>query len=71
MGTENSATDWCIPCLADNEEQEPSPEELDLLYQQIETKEILELSWKCPGRRLPTPIGKNNVEADETQENEK
>lgn len=71
MNSENSATEWCIPCLVDNEELEPSPEELDSLYQQIEAKEILELSWKCPGRRLPTPIGKNNSEADETLDNEK
>lgn len=67
----NNSTEWCIPCLANNEELEPSSEELDQMYQTIESREILELSWKCPGRRLPTPVGKSNSEADEYMESDR
>lgn len=52
-----SATDdWSVPCYGDDEEFEPTEDELDTMYRQLEAGETLELSWKCPGRRPPTPI---------------
>lgn len=48
--------EWSIPCLADNEELEPTPNELDAMYKKLSAGETFELSWKCTGRRLPTPV---------------
>lgn len=55
--SQSSMDDWSIPCLGPNEELEPSADELDKLYQRLEAGEVLELNWKCTGRRLPTPLG--------------
>lgn len=48
--------DWSVPCYGDDAEFEPTPDELDAMYQQLEAGETLEIGWKCPGRRPPTPI---------------
>lgn len=56
---------WCIPCVNEGDESKPSPEELEALYRRLEAGELLELSWKCPGRRLPSPATKDDSEAVE------
>lgn len=53
---DSTSDDWSIQCIGPNEELEPSPDELDKMYQKLEAGEMLEISWKCPGRRLPTPM---------------
>lgn len=53
-------------CLGPETELEPSPEELDRLYQKLEAGETFELCWRCPGRRLPTPANELNAESSET-----
>lgn len=45
---------WSIPCLADDEDLEPSAEELESMYQKLESGSILDLQWKCHGRRPPS-----------------
>lgn len=60
-----NTNDWNISCLADNEELEPTPYELDAMYRKLSKGEPIELGWKCPGRRLPTPT---NVADSETKE---
>lgn len=62
--------EWNIPCQTDNEELEPSPDELDLMYQKLSAGETLELFWKCPGRRSLTPIqvADNNVKKNANAE---
>lgn len=62
MGSE----DWCVPCLNDDEELAPPPEELEALYKRLEAGEELELSWKCPGRELPSPAVQDDSETVET-----
>lgn len=61
-----SAEDWSFPCLADNEDFEPTPDELDKMYQKLNDGGVIELTWKCPGRRLPTPV---RVADTETKKN--
>lgn len=58
----NESGDWFVPCLDQNEELVPSAEDLDQMYQQLEAGELIELNWKCPGRRLPTPEGAPDTE---------
>lgn len=58
----NSAENWSIPCLADTDELEPSPDELDAMYHKLNAGETIELYWKCPGRRPPTPISVTDTE---------
>lgn len=60
-----STEDWSYPCLADNEELEPTPEELDAMYHKLNAGETIELTWKCPGRRLPTPVQIADTEVKE------
>lgn len=66
METDASSNDLLVL----NEEVEPTPEELDKLYQKLENGESFELSWKCPGRRLPTPVGELGAEAAENMNQE-
>lgn len=33
----------------------PNAEELELYYNVLETGAFLELDWRCPGRRAPSP----------------
>lgn len=58
-----STDEWSIPCLDANDELEPSPEELDSMYQKLSAGETIQLTWKCTGRRLPTPVQANDNEA--------
>lgn len=60
--SQGSGDDWSIACLGPNEELEPSADELDRMYQRLEAGELLELNWKCPGRRMPTPLGATDIE---------
>lgn len=45
-----------FPCYGNDDQFEPTPDELDTMYQQLDAGETLTLSWKCPGRRPPTPV---------------
>lgn len=51
-----SNENWSIPCVADNEEFEPTQDELDMMYQKLYKGDTILLEWKCPGRRPPTPV---------------
>lgn len=66
----SSTEDWSYPCLAENEELEPTPDELDIMYQKLSAGESMELTWKCPGRRLPTPVDAANTEVKENTNTE-
>lgn len=59
-------SDWYVPCLPDAEDLKPSPEELEMFYQRLEAGETIELSWNCPGRRLPSPATKDEGEIPES-----
>lgn len=65
------STNWSIPCIADNEDLEPSPEELETMYQKLESGSLLDLQWKCPGRRrIPTPPSAVETEVPVTPDKE-
>lgn len=66
----NPKDDWSIPCFAADEDLEPSAEELESMYQQIESGKILKLQWKCPERRQPSPITSNETEVADAPEKE-
>lgn len=64
--------DWLIDC-SDEEKYESDgksdwmlrPDEILSLIQALETSnKILELEWKCPGRRGPSPLPSNNRQQD-------
>lgn len=61
----DSNGDFIVSCLDPQEELEPTVEELDALYKKLEGGETIELSWKCPGRRLPTPDGEMDANSSE------
>ncbi|CAG9783375.1 unnamed protein product [Diatraea saccharalis] len=57
--------DWSLPCSDDELSKTgifigkswiPDPNELEELYKSIEKSGTLNLEWKCPGRRAPSPI---------------
>ncbi|XP_055676999.1 PAXIP1-associated glutamate-rich protein 1 [Lutzomyia longipalpis] len=48
----SESEEFCIPCV-DNDDWEPTPEELEAAYVQLEKGAVLELEWKCPARRAP------------------
>ncbi|XP_004928708.1 PAXIP1-associated glutamate-rich protein 1 [Bombyx mandarina] len=65
METEIQGDDWDIPCSDDELAKNgvfigkswmPEPAELEELYKNIDKKGILNLEWKCPGRRQPSPV---------------
>lgn len=65
------STNWSIPCIADDEDLEPSAEELEAMYQKLESGSLLDLQWKCPGRRtVPTPPSAVEAEVPVTPEKE-
>lgn len=65
------SSNWSIPCIGNDEDLEPSAEELEAMYQKIESGSLLELQWKCPGRRtIPTPPSAAEAEAPVTPEKE-
>lgn len=51
-----STENWSIPCVPDNEEFEPTPDELDMMYQKLYKGDTISLEWKCPGLRPTTPV---------------
>lgn len=57
-----STENWCIPCVPDNEEFEPTQDELELMYAELEKGEKINLEWKFPGRRPPTPVQVANAD---------
>lgn len=66
----DAQSDWCLVCVPDDEDLEPPPEELATMYQTLENGSMLELQWKCPGRRLPSPTIADDAEAAESSEKE-
>ncbi|XP_047534070.1 PAXIP1-associated glutamate-rich protein 1A [Vanessa atalanta] len=65
MGTEIQGDDYDLPCSDDELSKSgvyigknwmPDPSELEELYKTIEKSGPLNLEWKCPGRRAPSPI---------------
>jgi len=65
------SNNWSIPCIADDEDLEPSAEELEAMYQKLESGSLLDLQWKCPGRRrIPTPPSAVETEVPVTPEKE-
>lgn len=65
------SNNWSVPCIGDDEELEPSPEELEAMYQTLESGSLIELQWKCPGRRrIPTPPSSVENEIPATPEKE-
>lgn len=60
-------SDWEIECSDDEFKDckgpwEPQPEEIDRLYTILENGQTLELQWKCPGYRSPSPEIKEQPE---------
>ncbi|KAF5272721.1 hypothetical protein FQA39_LY07748 [Lamprigera yunnana] len=62
--------DWNVDCsdeeLRGQTHWEPTPEEIDRLYSTLESGEIPELSWKCPGYRSPSPEVPDKPEENKT-----
>ncbi|CAG9575341.1 unnamed protein product [Danaus chrysippus] len=65
MGSEIQGDDWDLPCSDDELSKSgifignnwmPEPAELEELYKNIEKSGTLNLEWKCPGRRAPSPV---------------
>lgn len=56
--------EWCIAGEIDN--CEPNAEELDTIYKQLERGGTIDLRWKCPGRRAPSP----NLKREDNKLNE-
>lgn len=57
--------DWDLPCSDDELSKAgvfigkswmPDPVELEELYKSIDRTGTLNLEWKCPGRRAPSPV---------------
>lgn len=72
-GTEKEA--WCVegsddekydPTKSGKGVWEPTAEDILLLFEKIEKEKVLELSWKCPGRRPPK--GTEEEDMDATQD---
>lgn len=55
-------------CITEQEDCEPTPEELDAIYTLLDKGGSIELKWKCPGKRAPSPIRKEEVKPVETPE---
>uniref|UniRef100_A0A336M451 CSON010314 protein n=1 Tax=Culicoides sonorensis TaxID=179676 RepID=A0A336M451_CULSO len=55
-------------CITELEDCEPTPEELDAIYTTLDKGGFIELQWKCPGKRAPSPIRKEEVKPIETPE---
>ncbi|XP_058116856.1 uncharacterized protein LOC131288233 [Anopheles ziemanni] len=50
---------WSVNCI-ETTDWMPSPDELDTAYSALENGTyVLELNWKCPGRRAPSPAKKD------------
>ncbi|XP_020277885.1 PAXIP1-associated glutamate-rich protein 1 [Pseudomyrmex gracilis] len=65
---EQNEEDWCVECSDEekyevdaNHEWNIKPEDIVSLIEGLEANNrVLELEWKCPGRRGPSPIPSNN-----------
>lgn len=66
----NNSDEWSIPCFPENEDFEPTPEELESMYVGLDNGNIPELQWKCPGRRAQSPVVKDEPKAPENVEAE-
>ncbi|XP_015921007.1 PAXIP1-associated glutamate-rich protein 1 [Parasteatoda tepidariorum] len=61
-GAESDSDDWVINCSDEElvstsetqESWEPSPQEILNMYEILESNSVLELEWRCPGRRSPS-----------------
>uniref|UniRef100_A0A2M3ZKA5 Uncharacterized protein n=1 Tax=Anopheles braziliensis TaxID=58242 RepID=A0A2M3ZKA5_9DIPT len=61
---------WSVSCVETNDWM-PSPEELDAAYTAMENGTYtLELNWKNPGRRAPSPVKKDEPKVSEVAEKE-
>ncbi|KAK9885784.1 hypothetical protein WA026_013653 [Henosepilachna vigintioctopunctata] len=65
--------DWNIECSDDEFKGikgtwEPPAETIDRLYNILDKGEILELKWKCPGYRMPSPEIKEQNEDNHSEE---
>uniref|UniRef100_T1INR3 PAXIP1-associated glutamate-rich protein 1 n=1 Tax=Strigamia maritima TaxID=126957 RepID=T1INR3_STRMM len=68
--------DWSVSCSDDEKYNntsnkskvmwEPKPEEIVELYKVLSEKGILEIEWKCPGRRSPSPPPSNATLQDDS-----
>ncbi|XP_047037225.1 PAXIP1-associated glutamate-rich protein 1A [Helicoverpa zea] len=63
--TESHGDDWDLPCSDDELSKSgvfigknwmPDPAELEELYKAVDKTGTVTLEWKCPGRRLPSPV---------------
>ncbi|XP_034950961.1 PAXIP1-associated glutamate-rich protein 1 [Chelonus insularis] len=71
-----SSEEWFVDCSDDEkyendpkDEWSPKPEDLINLIDRLEcNKQCLELEWKCPGRRGPSPVLLNNHQPDDIPE---
>lgn len=61
---------WSVSCFEATDWM-PSPEELENAYCALEKGTYtLELNWKCPGRRAPSPAKKDEPKVTETVDKE-
>ncbi|XP_053602013.1 PAXIP1-associated glutamate-rich protein 1 [Plodia interpunctella] len=69
MTVELQGDDWELACSDDELSKSgvfigknwmPDPAELEGLYKSIDKSGTLNLEWKCPGRRAPTPVPVSN-----------
>ncbi|XP_021370162.1 PAXIP1-associated glutamate-rich protein 1-like isoform X2 [Mizuhopecten yessoensis] len=74
-GSETEKKTWCVEGSDDEKYDpsesgkgiwEPKPEDILKLFEKIEKEKVLELSWKCPGRRPPK--GAEEEDMDATQD---
>lgn len=65
MGSDLQGDDWELACSDDELSKSgvfigknwmPDPNELEELYKSFEKSGTLNLEWKCPGRRAPSPV---------------
>jgi PAXIP1-associated protein 1 len=46
--------DWFVEC-SDEENHKFTPDDMRDMYEKLARGDPIELEWKCPGRRPPTP----------------
>ncbi|XP_065077261.1 uncharacterized protein Pa1 [Ochlerotatus camptorhynchus] len=68
MGTDDD--NWSMQCC-ELDDLIPLPEDLESAYVALENGSYpLELNWKCPGRRPPSPVQKDEPKVTEAVEKE-
>lgn len=70
MVADSTKEEWSIPCMPNDDDLEPQPEDLEAMYKLLDSGSLPELQWKNPGRRQPSPIVSNDTEIDDTPEKE-